>query len=69
MEYIIRDIIEYHAVDTGADMKEAMSQLYNSEVFGKLNDAETGLYLCGSSYVYDLFHDELKNGKIVQQEI
>ncbi|MCL2112165.1 MAG: hypothetical protein FWH32_08000 [Clostridiales bacterium] len=50
-------------------MKEAMSQLYNSEVFGKLNDAETGLYLCGSSYVYDLFHDELKNGKIVQQEI
>jgi len=35
----------------------------------KLNDTETGLYLCGSDYVYDLFYDELKNGKIVQQEI
>jgi hypothetical protein len=27
------------------------------------------LYLCGSAYVYGLFLDELRNGKIVQKEI
>jgi len=68
-EYIIRDIIEYHVANSGLDVKEAMSQFYNSELFDKLNDIETGLYLYSSSYIYDLFSDELKNGKFIQLEI
>jgi hypothetical protein len=69
MEYIIRDIIEFYSVEHRLDMKESMSRFYNSEIFDKLNETETGLYLCGSAYVYDLFLDELRNGKIVQHEI
>ena len=68
-EYIIRDVLEHHVVKNGLGMKEAMSQFYNSEVFGKLNDPETGLYLFGSAYVYDLYSDELEHGRIVQKEI
>jgi hypothetical protein len=69
MEYIVRDVIEYYVALEKLDMKTAMVQFYNSEVFGKLHDVETGLYLCSSAYVYDLFLDEIQNGKIVQLEI
>jgi hypothetical protein len=69
IEYIIRDIIEFQLADNKLDVKNAMSKFYNSEVCGKLSDVETGLYLCSSSYVYELFCDELDFGKIVQQEI
>lgn len=42
---------------------------YNSEFFEKLYDAETGLYLEGSDYLYGIFSDEIKQGKLVQNEI
>ena len=46
-----------------------MNKFYNSEVFEKLQDEETGLYLESSGYVYDLFKDELNFGHIIQAEI
>ena len=42
---------------------------YNSEVFEKLRNPETGLYLESPAYVYGLFQDESTFGKIVQAEI
>ena len=68
-EYIIRDVIEFFAMDNNLDAKEAISTFYNSEVFNKLDDSETELYLCSSAYVYDLFCNEIQNGKIVQNEV
>ena len=68
-EYIIRDVIDYYATDNGLEVKEAMSRFYHSEVFSKLDDVETGLYLSSSPYVYDLFCDEMQNGKVIQNEI
>ena len=68
-EYTVRDIIEVHVIENDLDVKEAMTQFYESAVFEKLNDSETQLYLCGSAYVYDLFRDELEYSQIVQKEI
>ncbi|MCL2150636.1 MAG: hypothetical protein FWH50_00200 [Coriobacteriia bacterium] len=68
-EYIIRDVIEFYATDTGSDMKTSMTLFYGSEVFSKLDDDETGLYLDSSAYVYDLFCDELRYGRIIQTEV
>jgi len=68
-EYTVRDVIEVHAIENSLDVKEAMTQFYESEVFEKLSDSETQLYLCGSAYVYDLFCDELEYSQIVQKEI
>mgnify|MGYP007041225037 CR=1 FL=1 len=45
------------------------SKFYNSEVFEKLQDEETGLYKESSAYVYDLFKDEMNFGHIIQAEI
>ena len=53
IEYIILDIVD----------------MITEEVFEKLQDKETGLYCESSSYVYDLFCDELNFGHIVQAEI
>ena len=46
-----------------------MDKFYNSKVFEKLQDTETGLYMESSEYVYDLFKDEINFGRIVQAEI
>ena len=69
IEYVIQDIVDMFATDQNIEYDEAMNKFYNSEVFEKLQDKETGLYLESPEYVYDLFKDELNFGHIVQAEI
>lgn len=69
IEYIIRDIVDMLVMDKSIEYDEAMNIFYNSEVFEKLQDVETGLYLESSAYVYDLFKDEMNFGHIIQAEI
>ena len=69
IEYIVQDIIDMFSSDQNIEYDEAMNRFYNSKVFEKLQDKETGLYMESSEYVYDLFKDEMKFGRIVQAEI
>lgn len=69
IEYIVRDIVDMFSSDQNIEYDEAMNRFYNSEVFEKLQDQETGLYMESSDYVYDLFKDEMNFGHIVQAEI
>lgn len=69
IEYIIQDIVDMFSSDQNIEYDEAMNRFYNSEVFEKLQDKETGLYMESSEYVYDLFRDEMNFGHIVQAEI
>lgn len=69
IEYIVQDIVDMLATDQKIEYDEAMNKFYNSEVFEKLQDKETGLYLESSEYVYDLFKDEMNFGQIIQAEI
>ncbi|QAT43288.1 hypothetical protein [Aminipila luticellarii] len=68
MEYITQDIVAFLIEDYDLSMDEAMHKVYTSEIYGKLTDEETGLYLQGSAYIYDMFKEELSNGQIVQAE-
>jgi hypothetical protein len=45
-----------------------MDIVYNSQIFVKLSDVETGLYIESPSYVYELLKDELNDGVIIQKE-
>lgn len=69
MEYIIQDIVDMFATEQDIEYDVAMDKFYNSEVFEKLQDEETGLYLESPDYIYDLFKDEVNFGHIVQAEI
>ncbi len=69
IEYIIQDIVDMLATDQNIEYDEAMNKFYNSEVFEKLQDKETGLYSESSEYIYDLFKDEMNFGHIIQAEI
>ena len=67
MEYITQDIIAYITEDEQIEPEEAMKKFYTSELYEKIMDPETGLYLEGSGYIYDLYQNSV-NGKIVQKE-
>ena len=69
IEYIVQDIVDMYSSDQRIEYDEAMNKFYNSKVFEKLQDKETGLYVESSEYVYDLFKDEMNFGRIVQAEI
>ena len=69
LEYSIQDIVDMISTDQSIEYDEAMNKFYNSEVFEKLQDEETGLYKESSAYVYDLFKDEMNFGHIIQAEI
>jgi len=58
-EAITQEIVGFLVTDRTLDIEGAIALLYNSELFEKLNDKETGLYLEGSAYVYELLKDEL----------
>lgn len=69
MEFTTQWIIQYLMKDRDMEVDEAMNLFYNSIVFEKLHDEETGLYLESPLYVYDLLKNEIRNGRLVQEEI
>ncbi len=58
IEYTTQDVLCYLIEDNGIRMEQAMEQFYLSNTFEKLNDIETGLYLEGSAYIYELLKRE-----------
>ena len=59
VEFITQDIIAKIAQEKNLDVKQAMNEFYSSAIFEKLQDYETGLYLEGTDYIYDLLEEEI----------
>ena len=64
-----QDALKFYITDTGMSLTDAIRKFYASEVFEKLQDFTTSLYLESPAYIYELYKNELDNGKIVQDEI
>lgn len=60
IEYTTQEVVRYLIEDNGISMEQAMEQFYMSEVFEKLYDIETGLYLDGSAYIYEMLKREMQ---------
>ncbi|MBP3261024.1 hypothetical protein [Pseudobutyrivibrio sp.] len=69
IEFVVQDVVEMISKDMQIDYEDAMNYFYESQIFDKLQDVNTGLYRESSAYVYDLYKDELNFGHIVQAEI
>lgn len=69
IEYMVQDLIEMISETQEIEYECAMSLLYNSELYTKLLDVETGLYRESPAYVYGIFQDEYNFGRIIQAEV
>ncbi|KAI4444553.1 hypothetical protein FMM80_24785 [Schaedlerella arabinosiphila] len=68
MEYITQDVVAFLAEDRQLDFAEAMRIFYTSETYERILDEETGLYLEGAAYIYDILTTELDHGGLTQPE-
>ena len=68
-DFVTTEVITIIIEDTGLPIEEAMKAFYNSEVFDRLCDNETGLYRESGGYVYALYKSEKEHGHLVQTEI
>jgi len=69
IEGVTQDVITYLVEEENFSIEKAMDAVYNSEVFDKLSDTETGLYRESPAYVAALLKDELANGEFIQIEV
>ena len=62
-QYLIEQLVHDMALmlmhDFGYDIHEAIDVIYQSEIFSRLEDPNTGLYYQGSVYVYSFLKAEL----------
>ncbi len=58
MEYAIQDVLLLIMQERRLTWDAAMKIFYESWVFEKLNDVETGLYLRSPGYIYELLLEE-----------
>jgi hypothetical protein len=68
IEGIIQDLVKILCEEKAFSIEKSMDTIYNSLVFEKLMDIETGLYKESSSYIYELLVDELSEGTLIQKE-
>ena len=68
IEFIIQDVVAFMMDDKKINIEEAMYAVYNSIIFKKLLDLETGLYLESSAYIYEILKDEMTSGVLIQKE-
>jgi hypothetical protein len=61
VEFITQDIIAKITQEKELEIEQAMNEFYSSETFEKLQDYDTGLYLEGTDYIYDLLKDEINS--------
>lgn len=69
VEANIQDVLKYIITERKLSILDAMRQFYASEVFKKLQDYTTGLYLESPGYIFEMYQNEIKNNGLVQEEI
>jgi hypothetical protein len=69
LNFVTASVIGSYSRDSGLPVEDAMKAFYNSEVFDRLCDIETGLYRESGGYIYDLYKIECEHGQLVQMEI
>ncbi|MCR4773207.1 MAG: hypothetical protein K5854_02465 [Prevotella sp.] len=56
----VEQIVLYLRQDYGYSIIDAFGCIYNSEIYQKLTDTNTGLYLQSPDYIYDYLKEEIK---------
>ena len=64
IDYILSEIIQMLIDKRQMTFQDALDLLYSSQLFERLHDVSTGLYLQSPCYNYESLEHELEFGKI-----
>ena len=63
IDTLTKNLVIRVIADFGLTVKEGLDAVYNSQLYDKILDLETGLYYQSAGYNYQLLHKELVEGK------
>lgn len=61
IDSLTKEIAAFIVEDEKIEYDEALRKLYNSKIFEKLADKNTGLYREGAAYVYQYYLQEVQS--------
>jgi len=61
----VQKLVLFLVRDFNMSLLEAFRTVYNSELYDRLIDTETGLYYKSSVHAYSYLKNEIKKGKII----
>ena len=64
IDTLTKNLIMRVMEDFNVSVTEAMSIVYNSQLYDRILDLETGLYYQSKGYNYQLLHHEILTGEI-----
>ena len=64
IDTLTKNLVLRVMTDFGISIKEALDAVYNSQLYDKILDLDTGLYYQSAGYNYQLLHKELVEGKL-----
>lgn len=59
MDYLYAELVKLIMLYQNVSFQEALDLLYNSTLYDKILDTETGLYLQSPDYNYELLQEEM----------
>jgi hypothetical protein len=65
LDNLTKNLVLMVMEDFNYSITEAMDVVYNSQLYEKVLDLETGLYYQSAGYNYELLRNELLTGKVV----
>jgi len=60
IDNLLADLLKIIMEDKHVEMQDALDILYMSQLYSKINDVETGLYIQSADYNYELLKEELQ---------
>jgi hypothetical protein len=63
MDTLTKNLVLKMMDEFGLTATEAMDAVYNSQLYEKILDTETGLYYQSAGYNYEMLREEYLNGK------
>ena len=59
----VEEIVSLLQEDYGMKIRDAFNTVYNSNIYKKLIDTETGLYIQSPLYIYEYLKEEINESK------
>ena len=61
IQFLISEVVTFIAEEKNVSVEKALEIFYSTEVAAKLEDLETGYYLEGARYIYEIVKEELRD--------